>query len=84
VAVLRREKGRVRERRKLIDPFMNPKLNVELEVIHREGVGGGCLRQEGVSAAEGGGTLEGSQEGGFPATSARMSWSPSSPSTSVG
>ena len=38
-----REKGRARERRKLTDPFANPERNVELEVIHREGVGAGCL-----------------------------------------
>ena len=50
---------------------MNPEQNIRLEVIHSEGVGAGGLRREGVSAAEGGGALEGSQDGGFPATSAR-------------
>jgi hypothetical protein len=42
-----------------------------LEVIHCEGVGVEGLHHEGVSAAEGGGALEGSQEGGVSATSAR-------------
>ena len=45
-----------------------PEQNVELEVIHREGVGAEGLRREGVSAAEGGGALEGSREGGVPTT----------------
>ena len=45
---------------------MNPEHNVELEAIHREGVSAGCLRREGVFAAEGGGALEGSCGGGFP------------------
>ena len=57
--VPRREKGRARERRKLIDPFVNPERNVELEVICREGVGASCLRREGVSTTEEGGALEG-------------------------
>ena len=48
---------------------MNPEQNVRLEVIRCEGVGAGGLRREGVSTAEGGGALEGSREGGFPATS---------------
>ena len=45
---------------KLTDPLANLELNVELEVIHREGVDAGCLYREGVSTAEGGGALEGS------------------------
>ena len=45
--------------------------NVGLEVIHCEGVDVQGLHHEGVSAAEGGGTLEGSHEGGVPATLAR-------------
>ena len=45
---------------------MNPERNVELEVILRERVGVGCLRQEGGAIAEGGGALEGSYGGGFP------------------
>ena len=44
MAVPRREKGRARERRKLTDPFTNLEHNVELEVIHCEGVGAGHLR----------------------------------------
>ena len=64
--VPRREKGRARERRKLIDPFVNLKRNVKLEVIHHEGVGAGCLRREGVSATNGGGALEGSWGEDFP------------------
>ena len=49
---------------------MNPERNVGLEVIHCEGVGAEGLRREGVSTNEGGGALEGSREGGVPATSA--------------
>ena len=60
MAVPRREKGRARDRRKLTDPFVNLEQNVELEVVCREGVGASCLHGEGVSAAEGDGTLEGS------------------------
>ena len=48
---------------------MNLERDVRLEVIHYEGVGAGGLRREGVSAAKGGGALEGSWEGGLPATS---------------
>ena len=47
---------------------MNLEQNVRLEVIHCEGVGARGLRREGVPTAEGGGALEGSQEGGFPTT----------------
>ena len=42
--------------------------NVGLEVVHHEGVGVEGLRWEGAPAAEGGGALEGSREGGVPAT----------------
>ena len=48
---------------------MNLERNVGLEVIRCEGASAGGLCREGVSVTEGGGTLEGSQEGGFPATS---------------
>ena len=59
--VSRKEKGRERGRReKLTNPFAILEQNVGLEVIHREEVGAGGLRQEGVSAAAGGGALEGS------------------------
>ena len=64
--VSRKEKGERGE--KLTNPFVIPEQNVGLEVIHCEGVGVEGLRREGVSAAEGGGTLEGSWEGGVPAT----------------
>ena len=45
--------------------------DVGLEVIHYEEVGAGGLRPERVSAAAGGGALEGPQKGGVPATSFR-------------
>ena len=50
---------------------MNQERNVGLEVIYCEGVGAEGLRHEGVSAAEGGGALEDSREGGVSANSAR-------------
>ena len=43
-----------------MEPFTNLEQNIGLEVIHHEGVGAGCLRQEGVSAAVGRGAQEGS------------------------
>ena len=49
---------------------MNPEQDVGLEVIHYEGVGVEGLRCDRVSAAEGGGALEGSREGGVSTTSA--------------
>ena len=62
--------GRARERRKLTNTFANSECNVELEVIRREGVGAGYLRQEGASSVEGGGALEGSYiRGGCSVTS---------------
>ena len=48
---------------------MNPERNVKLETIHCGRVGAGYLRWEGAAPTEGGGTLEGSYGGGFPATS---------------
>ena len=72
VVVSRKERGESEGgEKKLTDPFAIRSKNVELEVIQREEVGAGCLRQEGVSAAVGGGTLEGPWEGGVPATSSR-------------
>ena len=44
--------------------------DIGLEVVQREEVSAGGFRHEGVSAAVGGGALEGPQEGGVPATSA--------------
>ena len=43
--------------------------DVGLEVVQREEVGAGGFCREGVSAAAGGGALEGPQKGGVPATS---------------
>ena len=65
--VSRRERGESEERR----THQTLVRNVGLEVIHCEGVSVEGLCREGVSAAEGGGALEGSREGGFPTTSAR-------------
>ena len=48
---------------------MNPERDVELEAIQRRRGGAGCLRREGATPTEGGGTLEGSCGGGFPVTS---------------
>ena len=64
-------KGESEGEEKLIDPFVNPERNVELEVILCERVGDGRLRREGGATAEGGGALEGSFGGGFPVTSGR-------------
>ena len=65
------EKGESEGEEKLIDPFVNPERNVELEVILCEPVSTGRLRREGGATAEGGGALEGSCGGGFPITSGR-------------
>ena len=59
------------EEEELTDPSTILERNVELEVIHREGVGVEGLCCEGISAVEGGGALEGSRMGGVPTTSAR-------------
>ena len=48
---------------------MNLERNIELEVILCEQVDASRLRREGGAAAEGGGALDGSCGGGFPATS---------------
>ena len=69
-AVPRKEKEESEGEKKLTNPSMNPERDFRLEVIHCEGVGVEGLCREGVSAAEGGGALEGSWEG-VPATSAR-------------
>ena len=58
--VSRRERGESEKRR----THQSSECNVGLEVIHHEGVGVEVLRREGVPATEGGGALEGSQEGG--------------------
>ena len=58
--VSRKGRGRERGRRgELTDPFCTPEQDVGLEVVHREEVDAGVLRQEGFSAAVGGGALEG-------------------------
>ena len=65
----RKERGESEgEEEELTDPSMILEQNVGLEVVHREGVGVEGLCCEGVPATEGGGALEGSQEGGVPAT----------------
>ena len=53
----------MREKRKN-SPILSatPERNVGLEVIHYEGVGVEGFCREGISIAEGGGALEGSQE----------------------
>ena len=69
--VSRKERGESEGgEKKLTDPFAIYSENVGLEVVQREEVSAGGLRREGVSTVEWGGALEGSWEGGFPATSA--------------
>ena len=58
-AVPRKEKGESEGEEKLTNSFTNLERDVGLEVIHYEGVNVEGLRREGVSAAEGGGALEG-------------------------
>ena len=58
--VSRKERGESEGgEKKLTDPFEIRSENVRLEVVQREEVGAEGLRQEGVSAAAGGGALEG-------------------------
>ena len=59
------------EEKNLLILFAIRSEDVGLEVIHREEVGAGVLRPEGVSATAGGGALEGPRKGGVPTT---LSW----------
>ena len=71
MAVSRKEKGESEgEEKNLLILFAIRSDDVGLEVIHREEVGAGGLRPEGVFAAVGG-ALEGPRKGGVPATSFR-------------
>ena len=66
--VSRKEGERAREKRGTHRPFFDPEQNVGLEDVQHEEVGAGGFRREMVFATVGGGALEGSQEGGVPAT----------------